>query len=202
MSISPLVDVLSRFAAAPHDGLAARAAESALLAVTDPDELDAALVQFPAELEVALAVEARLEALGGTHPDALSRIARVRAAHADDKASWERALALTQRVLNVAPDNAIALETGILLFAFVPTAPRSLLDAWSQRYVSLCPHDLRALSARTKVLLKFGDTPAAVSFLREQIVACEQAGEHGTATSLTELLRDVLSGADVLRQWP
>lgn len=202
MNNSPLVDALASFAAAPTDDRAAGAAESALLAVSNPDQLADALAQFPVELEVALAIERRLDALGATHSDALSRIARVRAMYADDEDSWQKAMALTHRVLEVAPNNLIALETGIRLYAFVPNAPRALLDAWSQRYASLCPHDVRALSARTKVLLKFGATDAAIAFLREHILACQQATAHSTAASLTELLRAVLAGENVLQQWP
>lgn len=202
MNSSALIDALARFAAAPADEGAARAADSALLAVTNPDQLADALTQFPVELDVALVVERRLDALGATHPGALSRIARVRAMYADDEDSWKKAMALTQHVLEVAPDNAIALETGILLYAFVPNAPGALIDTWSQRYVSLCPQDLRALSARTKVLLKLGETDAAVAFLRERILACEQANALSAAASLTELLHEVLAGTNVLQQWP
>lgn len=124
MSNSPLVIALAEFAAAPADVRAAGAAESALAAAT-PDQLADALDQFPVELEVALAIERRLKEFGTDHPGALARIARVRAMHADDEDSWQKAMTLTKRVLTVAPDNVIALETGILLYAFVPDAPRA-----------------------------------------------------------------------------
>lgn len=202
MTKENLVQALGELDTSPHDSRVRKRVDLALKEVADAGLLAEVLTQFPVELEVALAVEHRLSQLGVDHPDALARIARVRATYADDSDLWEQAYALTQRALTIDENNVIALETAILLHAFKPDASESQLDAWSQRYIELRPFDLRALSARVKVLLKFGHRNEALEFLQGIIVVCEQTTVQDVAESLRHLRNQIVAGDNVLQQWP
>jgi hypothetical protein len=196
-----LIKRLDQLNATPHD-LAVRGRVEEALRDCDVDALADVMNEFRVELPTAEAVERRLVELGSTDDRVMARIARTLSMYSDTEERWQHAVGVVSRALEINQNNTEALDTVILLYAFRSDAPRDKMIEWSERYTNLEPHNIRAISGRAKVLLKFGRADDATSYLRETAASLERDSAGEVVQSVRELLKQINARQNVLHQWP